>query len=409
MNRRSRAFRAVAEVSLLAIVAACASEARKPPAECTTRIQTSADDQTTVQTALIEAQPGDVLCFDDGRYEFTDELSISVDGVKVRGTFGGAVFDFAGQVVGANGFSATGDDFTMESLTILDTPGDGVRVTGATGVTFIDVTVRWTAGSITSNGAYGLYPVGCTNVLVEDSEVIGASDAGIYVGQSTNVIVRNSRAHGNVAGIEIENSINAEVHDNHVWDNTGGILIFNLPELPLKGNTALVHHNDIDANNHENFARAGTVVATVPPGTGLMIMSKDVVEARDNDIHENVSAGALIISYLATGTPFTDPEYDPYPETIYLHDNTFTANGTEPAGDLDAASAAVGVEDLEQILWDGFWDPAKVNTNGSLSICIQNNGNATFRNFVLNSSFVGTSTSLAPHDCAHPAMPPVTF
>ncbi len=409
MKRRSRAFRAVTFVSLAAISAACAGEARKPPAECTTRVKTSADDQTTVQTALIDAQPGDVLCFDDGRYTFTDELSLSVANVKVRGTFGGAVFDFADQVTGANGFSATGDGFAMESLTVLDTPGDGVRVTGATGVTFRDVTVQWTAGSITSNGAYGLYPVGCSQVLIEDSEVIGASDAGIYVGQSNDIIVRNNSAHGNVAGIEIENSTNAEVHGNHVFDNTGGILVFNLPELPVKGQIALVHDNDIDANNRPNFARAGTVVADVPPGTGLMIMSKDVVEARNNDIHDNSSVGAVVVNYNAINQTWNDAQYDPYPETIWIHDNVFTNNGTDPQGILAAVAVAVGVQDLEQIVWDGWYDPAKVNTNGSLSLCLSGNGSASFRNLVIQSNYVGTSTDPTPHACTHAPIPPVTF
>lgn len=409
MNRRSRAFRALVHLSLASIVAACASEggSRNPPEECTTRVKPSSDDQTTVQTALIEAVPGSVICFDNGRYEFTDELSLSVDDVKVRGTFGGAIFDFEDQVTGANGFSATGDNFEMESLTILDTPGDGVRVTGATGVTFRDVTVRWTAGSVTSNGAYGLYPVSSTGVLIEDCEVSGASDAGIYVGQSTDVIVRNNRAHGNVAGIEIENTTNAEVHDNHVYDNTGGILVFNLPELPVKGQRALVHNNDIDGNNHANFAEEGTVVANVPPGTGLMIMSKDMVEARNNDIHDNDSAAVLIISYIAVDSTWNDPDYDAYPETLFLHDNTYTNNGTDPQGILDQLAAIAGVDVLEQILWDGFVDVAKVNTNGSLSICLQDG--VSFRNFVLASNLVGTNTDLTPHDCTHPTLPPVTL
>ena len=410
MNRRSRSFRIAAQLSVAAIVAACAGEsARKPPAECTTRVDTSADDQTTVQTALIQAQTGDVICFDDGRYDFTDELSLSVDGVKIRGTFNGAVFDFSEQVTGANGLSVTADDFTMESLTVRDTPGDGVRVTGATGVTFRDVTVEWTAGSVTSNGAYGLYPVSSVEVLIEDCEVSGASDAGIYVGQSNTVIVRNNRAHGNVAGIEIENTTNAEVYGNHAYDNAAGILVFNLPELPVKGSVVLVHDNDIDANNHENFAEAGTIVSNVPPGVGLMILSKDVVEVRNNDIHDNVSAGALVASLLALGDPWSDPEFDPYPESIYIHENVFTDNGTDPQGILDGLAAVLALDTLEQIQWDGFWDTAKVNTDGSLNICIQNNGDATFRNFVLQSDLNGTTTDLTPHDCSHPSVPPVSF
>src|SRR3546814_1516361 len=76
------------------------------------------------------------------------------------------------------------------------------------------VRAEWTGGPSTDNGAYGLYPVQVDNVLIEDSVVKGASDAGIYVGQSTNIIVRNNRAEGNVAGIEIENSTGADVYGN---------------------------------------------------------------------------------------------------------------------------------------------------------------------------------------------------
>lgn len=71
----------------------------------------------------------------------------------------------------------------------------------------------------------------CTNVLIEGCTAIGASDAGIYVGQSKNIIVRNSRAYHNVAGIEIENSLMADVYDNESTENTGGVLVFDLPDL----------------------------------------------------------------------------------------------------------------------------------------------------------------------------------
>ena len=43
---------------------------------------------------------------------------------------------------------------------------------------------------------------------------IGASDAGIYVGQSSQVVVRTSRAERNVAGFELENTKGAELYDN---------------------------------------------------------------------------------------------------------------------------------------------------------------------------------------------------
>ena len=122
-------------------------------------------------------------------------------------------------------------DFTIEHLAIEDSKGDGLKVNDGENITIRDVRVEWTGGPKTTNGAYGIYPVKSKNVLIEDSASIGASDAGIYVGQSQNVIVRRNRAEKNVAGIEIENTINADVYENTATGNSGGILVFNMPNL----------------------------------------------------------------------------------------------------------------------------------------------------------------------------------
>jgi parallel beta-helix repeat protein len=106
-------------------------------------------------------------------------------------------------------------------------------------------------------------------VLVEDCEVVGASDAGIYVGQSRDIIVRNNVVHGNVAGIEVENSTNADVYDNRAYDNTAGVLVFNLPNLPVRdGRRCLVRSNTIENNNRANFAPRGSIVARCPRARG---------------------------------------------------------------------------------------------------------------------------------------------
>ena len=147
---------------------------------------------------------------------------------------------------------------------------------------------EWTGGPEETNGGYGLYPVLCTDVLIEDCVVRGASDAGIYVGQSEDSIVRRNSVEQNVAGIEIENCTKADVYENVATDNAGGILVFTMPDLPKKdGRHCRVFKNPVMANNHENFAPKGNIVATVPPGTGIMIMASDQVEVFDNTIEQN--------------------------------------------------------------------------------------------------------------------------
>ena len=74
-----------------------------------------------------------------------------------------------------------------------------------------------------------------------------------------------------------------------------------MPDLPKKdGRHCRVYKNKVVANNHENFAPKGNTVATVPPGTGVMIMANDQVEVFDNTIEQNQTAGLSIVSYLIT-------------------------------------------------------------------------------------------------------------
>ena len=86
---------------------------------------------------------------------------------------------------------------------MIDSPGHGIRVDSSVGVVYRRIRATWSEPFSSSNGAYGIYPVRCEDVLVEDSYAESASDAGLYVGQCQHVIVRNNHVTGNVAGLEI--------------------------------------------------------------------------------------------------------------------------------------------------------------------------------------------------------------
>ena len=391
---------------------ACGDDPADPVDPCDLRIVPGEGIQATVQTALIETPEGSVMCFEDGTYEFTDTLTLSTAGITIRGAEDGAVFDFSGQETGGNSILVqdSADGFTIEDLELIDVVGDGIRVDGVTNVTFRNLHIHFSAGAVTENAAYAIYPVGCTNVLVEGCEVSGVSDAGIYVGQSDRIIVRDNDVHQNVAGIEIENSRDAEVYNNRTYNNTGGILIFNLPGLPIKdGSRTRVYNNTVTDNNHPNFATVGTIVSAVPAGTGIMLMAADNSEFHDNTVTGNQTAGMFLLSYntfqLLVGPGAADPEYDTYAETTHVHDNIFENNGADPQSPLEIA----GVSPLEDIVWDGFVDEDKDNSDGSLSLCIRNNGGATFRNINVGGGFQEQTTDAAPHDCEHASLDPVEF
>ncbi|HBM88476.1 MAG TPA: hypothetical protein DD437_08035, partial [Rhodobiaceae bacterium] len=194
------------------------------------------DPQETIQEALIDVSPGDTIILPAGIFALTDGLSLDIDGVTLKGQGPDAtILSFKGQESGGEGLLVTSDKIVLESFAVEDVKGDAIKANGSDEITFRDIRVEWTNGPDENNGAYGLYPVSSTHVLIDNCVAIGASDAGIYVGQSQHIIVRNSRAEYNVAGIEIENSYYADVHDNVAIHNTGGILIFDLPGLPQQG------------------------------------------------------------------------------------------------------------------------------------------------------------------------------
>ena len=234
-------------------------------------VPTGPDVQFALQSRLIEAQPGDVIQLESGLYEFRGELNLMCRHVTIRGRGPDkTILSFRDQQVGSDGLAVTGDGFVIEDLAVENTAGNAIKVLGATGVTFRRVRTEWTDGPKSTNGAYGIYPVQCSDVLIEDCVAIAAADAGIYVGQSERVIVRRCRAEKNVAGIEIENTRHSDVYDNVAQNNTGGILVFDLPGLPVaNGGTTRVYRNRIQGNNHTNFAPKGNMVADVPAGTVL--------------------------------------------------------------------------------------------------------------------------------------------
>lgn len=333
------------------------------------------DFGTTLQTALIMAEPGEAIILPEGTFYLTEGLSLDVDGVTLRGAGQGrTILDFSNQEGSGEGLLVTSDDVTLMDFAVRNTRGDGIKSKGADRITYRYLTVEWTAGPDENNGAYGVYPVESRDVLVENVTVRGASDAGIYVGQSENIIVRNSVVEYNVAGIEIENSKNADVYGNLARYNTGGILVFDLPDLPVSdGHSTRIFDNEIVRNNTRNFAPAGNIVASVPSGTGVIVMANRNVHVFDNRFDENRSAHVLVMSY---SLPFTDERYNPLPRDIVLRDNSYGAGGDDPQGDLAPLAAALGGQ-LPAIVWDGV-DGWEGGTAEPLNLAIKESAEVGF-------------------------------
>ncbi len=311
--------------------------------------------QEDLQEALILMSEGDTLLIKSGYYLFEDGLSLDVDDVTVIGEgMNETILDFKNQQSGAQGFLVTSNGVTLKDFAILDAKGDALKVIGSKGINMINLRTEWTGGPKSTNGAYGFYPVESEDVLIDGCVAIGASDAGIYVGQSKNIIVRNSIAQYNVAGIEIENSYYADVYNNLASHNTGGILIFDLPDLPQQGGHHIrVFDNKSVDNDTDNFAPEGNIVGEVPRGTGIIIMANSDVEVFNNVMSGNGTVNLSIVSY---SDETDDPNYYPHPRRIQIHNNTYGPGGFDPdveTGDLAKALFEISEGNMPDIFWDG--------------------------------------------------------
>jgi len=295
----------------------------------------------SIQEAVDRAAPGSVVRVQPGTYHET--ITVDTDKITLVGGDGTAatrpVLD--GQRSLSDAVIASGRDFTMSNFEVRHYTGNGVVAQETVNVTIQDLKVEDT-------GLYGVYPVRSSFVKVLRVEVIGARDAGIYVGQSKGIVVEDCVAHGNVTGIEIENSVDARVERNHVYNNTGGILVFALPGNPSKeARRTRVAKNRIIGNNHVNFADPSAIVAKVPVGGGVFILAADDTEVTENEIRDNHSFGVAVLG-LESLFPGQGPfDVGAFSDRTRVHANQYAGNGGQP----DKALVAAGLTGAD-LIWD---------------------------------------------------------
>jgi parallel beta-helix repeat protein len=366
--------------------------------------------QKRIQTDMILVEDGGVVELGEGSFSISGTLSIEgKKNVTIRGKgIGKTILNFKAQQTGAEGIRVSnGENITIEDLSIQDAKGDCIKTMGVQGITFRRVWAGWTGKMSQKNGSYALYPVQCRNVLIEECTARGASDAGIYVGQSQSIIVRNCKAFENVAGIEIENSLDAEVYGNEAYHNTGGILVFDLPDLDVKkGGNCRVYNNVIRENNTKNFAPKGNIVGKVPQGTGILLLAARNVDVYGNKILDNRTVPTGIISYYMTENPINDTAYYPYPTSIRIYDNEYAkarrrATMQGRMGKLYRFKLKFG-KDVPDIVFDGILDE-KLAAQGvypsDKAICVKNNKGATWANIDAANDFKGISRDIRKAQC----------
>lgn len=377
--------------------------------------------EKNLQTQFITANDGDTIELPEGYFMFTK--SLSMDGktnIVIRGKgMDKTVLSWKNQTEGAEGLRiSNGKNIVLQDFAVEDAKGDNIKVSDTRGITFFRISSSWADGPKTENGAYALYPVLCKNVLIDECVAMGSSDAGIYVGQSDTVVIRNSKAYWNVAGIESENSRWVEIYGNEAYENTGGILIFDLPGLTQYGHTTKVYKNNVHDNNHKNFAAKGNIVASIPPGTGFMVLATHGLEITDNDVSNNTTIGLGIVSYdlvaamnegevqqqeniggvqTVNNNYKLDTLYNGFPYEISVHKNRFSNSHWFPdmSSDFGKLFMLKSFMSPPDIAFDGIADPKNPNRK----ICIRDNGDITFMDLDAANDFANLSKDVKAYAC----------
>lgn len=281
----------------------------------------------SIQKAVEKAVPGTTIKVMPGTYHET--VYIDKDGIRLIGVIEKGkrpTLDGKGELNDAILYS--GNNVVVENFKITAYKGNGIMSQAGN---------NWEIRNnlIIDTGVYGIFPQLGQNGVVEHNIVSGIEDAAIYVGMSDNVHVAYNDVFDSVAGIEIENSRHAIVESNRVYNNTGGILAFITPGLPIKTTyDVIIRNNFVISNNHPNFGAPGSTVAGIPAGTGILVMAADDVVIEGNIIRGNKNAGIVITDHANAANITIDPESDPNSDRVKILNNMMLNNGFEPIGDI---------------------------------------------------------------------------
>lgn len=304
---------------IVGVLAACGPQDEPAPAisdPCHLHLGPSDEDQLTVQSALLGAAPGSVVCLEAGSYDLGDGISVGVPGLTLRAAEAGAILDFSSGRGRAPGLEITGDDVTVEGLELRSARGAAVRVMGADNVRLDALRVRW-AGS-PEEEADGVALYGSSNTRIRDVEVVGAPGFGVRAHASVRVVIEGSSLHENRVGIWIEGGSDLEVTGTELRSNGAGLVLATDGE----GERAKIHGNLIEGSQGDEPHVDGLA------GLGIAVVGPFSAEIHENLVRANDTAGLFVAAGEAPRA------------FLSVHDNRFLGNGEGDAPERDVVLTA---------------------------------------------------------------------
>ncbi len=271
-------------------------------------------DFEKIQSLMEPEQKGENLEINlpDGHFKLERGLIINLDDVHIKGSgVDETILDFSTQIDGAPGVSLNGKRVTISNLTILNSAGDGIKASNSEYITFKNLKVGWETERDHMQGNYGIYPISSKNLHIDSCETFGATEAGIYVGQSENSSIVNNISYDNTVGIESENSINTKIKDNQVSNNSIGIMISDIPGLPVFGSNTKIVGNIVENNNKTNSLKNSSHLSYDQSGLGVLLIAVKIAEVQENDFKSNDVSDLVVLNYTSTNFVQSRLLFDP--------------------------------------------------------------------------------------------------
>ncbi len=301
----------------------------------------------SIQAAVNAAKPGMLINIEPGTY--AEAVTVTQAGIRIVGLTSsngeGVVIQNPGDVETGITVVQGADGFSLENITLQNFEENGILLTGINGFHISHV-------HAVNNGEYGIFPVFCSHGIIEHCTANGHADTGIYVGQSSDVVIRLNKVFENVNGIESENSDNIVITFNECHDNTLGIFADLLPGLKITSSKNIqIISNIVKENNHPNFSPPGDLAAVVPSGIGILVLGTDQTTVEKNLVTGNNFTGIVVFSTLVLGTlaglpPEAFADIEPNPDNAKIVANIVSKNGLFPP---TLPIPLPGVD----LLWDG--------------------------------------------------------
>jgi Right handed beta helix region len=286
-------------------------------------------DYRTIQSAVDEAEPGDLVRIAPGVYRESVVVAPEKERIVIRGLDRNRTIVDGGHDL-LDGITVNADGVAVENLTVRGFLANGVLFTPGSGRRG-EVLTGWRGSYITAyaNGLYGVYTLGARAGRFDHVYASGHPDSGVYIGECSpcDAVVTDSIAEHNMVGFEATNaSGNISVVRSTWRENRVGVALNSQRKERLAPQRSMAIVGNLIADNDDAGAPRGSRAF----GLGIVLAGGQ----------ENTVARNRVVGHEGAGIALQVSVDGFQPEGNRVVGNVLRGNALDLAVDIDAPDLA---------------------------------------------------------------------